>query len=171
MADQTVDSGSQAVLTPQKWRKKLILLFGILLFLVILIGSVAFFAPGLLPEGLRMSKGKSDPEAVKGTSSTIQGHIYNMEPMIVNLADSELPRYLKIKIDIESLEKKPNPELEKRLPHLRDAIITILSSKTYKEIYDVEGKKRLKEEMVLKANQLFDPLTIKTIYFAEFVVQ
>jgi flagellar FliL protein len=94
-----------------------------------------------------------------------------MEPFIVNLMDTEPARYLKIKIDMESHEAKVNEEFEKRIPQLRDGILTILSSKTYKEIYDSEGKKKLKDEMILKVNQLLGNPGVKAIYITDFVVQ
>jgi flagellar FliL protein len=94
-----------------------------------------------------------------------------MDPFVVNLMDTEPQRYLKVKIDIESHEAKADEEFEKRLPQLRDIILTILTSKTYKEIYDSEGKKKLKEEIILKTNQLVGNSRVKSIYYTEFVVQ
>jgi flagellar FliL protein len=94
-----------------------------------------------------------------------------MDAFVVNLADTESPRYLKVKIDIESDSSKENEEYKKRLPQIRDAVLTILGSKTYKEIYDSEGKRKLKEEVILKVNQAVSGFKVKTIYFTEFVIQ
>lgn len=81
--------------------------------------------------------------------------VYDMDPIIVNLADKEAPKYLKVKLNIETYEQKPNREYPRRLPQLRDAILTVLSSKTSGEILNAEGKKRLKEEIVTHLNLKF----------------
>jgi flagellar FliL protein len=173
MADPPIASASKegkekaSIPKAKKGKKKLILIAGILLFLMAGAGAVIFFSSGLIG-----GKGHSkEVKEVKETSTNTQGHIYSMDPFVVNLMDTEAPRYLKVKIDIESHEAKPDEEFEKRLPQLRDIILTILTSKTYKEVYDSEGKKKLKEEIILKANQLLGNPRVKAIYYTEFVVQ
>jgi flagellar FliL protein len=172
MADPPVGSASkedkEKVSTPKgkKGKKKLILIAGIFLFLIAGTGAVIIFSPGLIPFG-----GKGHSKEAKEASTKTQGHIYSMDTFVVNLMDTEPQRYLKVRIDIESREAKANEEFEKRLPQLRDVILTILTSKTYKEVYDSEGKKKLKEEIILKANQLLGNLGVKAIYYTEFVVQ
>jgi flagellar FliL protein len=74
-------------------------------------------------------------------------------------------------MSIESQEMKVNEEYEKRLPQLRDTILTVLSSKTYGEIADSEGKKKLREEIILKLNRLLRGFQVKTVYFTEFMIQ
>jgi flagellar FliL protein len=170
MADPSVGSaskeGKEKVSTPEgkKGKKRLILIACILLFLIAGGGTVIFFSSGLIG-------GKGHSKEAKEASTKTRGHIYSMDTFVVNLMDTEPPRYLKIKIDIESHEAKANEDFEKRLPQLRDVILTILTSKTYKEIYDSEGKKKLKDEIILKANQLLGNLGVKAIYYTEFVVQ
>jgi len=155
----------------KKGKKGLIIVIGGLFFLIFAaIGSIFFFAPSLLPAGINPFKEDGSTQEKKSEPAK-QGHIYSLDSMIVNLADTEFPRYLKIKIDIESEDEKANEEYAKRLPQLRDAILTILTSKTYPEIAESNGKLKLKEEIVLKANQVFEKFKVKTVYFTEFVVQ
>ncbi|MDI6762830.1 MAG: flagellar basal body-associated FliL family protein [Thermodesulfobacteriota bacterium] len=155
----------------KKGKKGPIILIGGLFFLILVaIGSIFFFAPSLLPAGINPFKEDGSTQEKKPEPAK-QGHIYSLDSMIVNLADTEFPRYLKIKIDIESEDEKANEEYAKRSPQLRDAILTILTSKTYPEIAESKGKLKLKEEIVLKANQLFEKFKVKTVYFTEFVVQ
>ena len=175
MADQPIDPAlGKIVQDPEspkgKGKKKLIIILGLFVFIVVVVVSVIFFAPGLLPFKINLFGEKKQSEA-KEPANKKQGHLYSMDSFVVNLADTDLPRYLKIKIEIEGHEPKPDEGFANRLPQLRDAILTILSSKTFKEIYDTEGKKKLKEEITLKANQLQGGFKVKTIYFTEFVVQ
>ncbi|HSR10251.1 MAG TPA: flagellar basal body-associated FliL family protein [Thermodesulfobacteriota bacterium] len=99
------------------------------------------------------------------------GHIYKMEPILVNLADPGQLHYLKVTLHLEDSQEKPNAEYEKRLPQLRDSILTILSSKTHKEIMTAEGKTALREEIKGRMNQILASFKVRNIYFTEFVVQ
>jgi flagellar FliL protein len=74
-------------------------------------------------------------------------------------------------MSIESQEMKVNEEYEKRLPQLRDTILTVLSSKSYGEISDSEGKKKLREEIIQRLNRSLRGFQVKTIYFTEFMIQ
>jgi flagellar protein FliL len=157
---------------PQKksGKKRLILVAGILLFVVAGTGSVFFLAPGLLKKVPLLGGGEASKEGKKSVPAK-HGHIYSLDPLIVNLADTDPSRYLKIRIDIESLEGKENKEITDRMPRLRDAILTLLSNKTFRDIYESEGKKKLKEEIIERANQSWAGFQAKAVYFTEFVIQ
>ena len=158
---------------PQKGRrvKKIII---ILLGILILLGGGAWgllFSPWHVIDGRSLLGLQSEkPEAVKAKPE-VRLHIYKMDPIVVNLRNTEKMRYLKVKMEIESSEYKVNEEYEKRLPQLRDTIFGILTNKTSNEILDSEGKKRLRGELKEKMNQLLSTFQIQTIYFAEFVIQ
>ena len=157
-----------SVQKPKKTKKFFFAGAGLILVILAVVGGIFLFSPGLVSKEVAktgQTDGPQEPE--KG----IHGHIYSLEPFLVNLADSDVPRYLKIRIDLETIAKKPSEEYVKRLPQLRDAILTVLSSKKYLEIFDSEGKKKLKEEIVTKLNQALNQFKVKTIYFTEFVVQ
>ena len=161
-----------AVSSPEKKKrnKKLILIVGIVLLLAGAAVSIILFAPEYLPAGIPLV-GKGKPEGTQEAVTKVQGRIYGLDPFIVNLADTEFSRYLKIRIEIESHEPKENEETGKRLPLLRDTLLTILSGKTYKDIYDSDGKKRLKEEILQRANASWAGFKFKAVYFTEFVIQ
>ncbi len=172
-AQETVPEGERETLpVPEKkrGRKRLILIAGILLFVIAGAGSVFSLAPGLLKKVPFLGAGEASKEEKKMVPAK-QGHIYSLDPFVVNLADTDFSRYLKIRIDIESLEGKENKEITDRMPRLRDAILTLLSSKTYRDIYELEGKKKLKEEIIERANQSWAGSQAKAVYFTEFVIQ
>ncbi len=114
---------------------------------------------------------KSSEDDTQKAAKKVRGHIYKTEGFLVNLADVDRPKYLKLKINIESNESKPNEEYEKRMPQLRDAVLTIISNKRQKDIFDSEGKQKLREEMITQLNQLLQGFKVQTIYFTEFMIQ
>jgi flagellar FliL protein len=119
----------------------------------------------------------SDDPAPMGTASqaapapSSQKAIMSLDPFLVNLADRENRRYLKLKMDLEVTQEKSIKELEKSLPPIRDAMISLLSSKGYAEICTVEGKRQLKQEILQKMAAIPGGQQVTNIYFTEFVAQ
>ncbi len=64
-----------------------------------------------------------------------------------------------------------NALMQKRLPIINDVINTLLTSKTFEEIYTVEGKEALRAEIRTELNRRIPDLGVIAVYFTEFVVQ
>lgn len=150
-------------------KKKRVFIFLAPLFILILIGGLMYIIKpsslfNFLPNypGAKIEKNPAKKE---------KGFLYKMDPLIVNLADKETLHYLKIKIDLESTEEKPNEEFEKRLPQIRDNILLLLSTKERTDLMDAEGKNKLRTELREKINNLLKNFKIKDIYFTEFLIQ
>jgi flagellar FliL protein len=94
-----------------------------------------------------------------------------LEPFLVNLADKDARRYLKLKLDLEVDSEKSIKELEKSLPRIRDALILLLSTKTYAELATAEGKLQLKGEILQRLNKMPGGQKISGAYFTEFIAQ
>lgn len=155
----------------KRLKKRKFLAGGILIvFLFGFIGTI-FFIPDAIPVKHPFNRKEKLATRVEREESKKIGYLYGFDPIIVNLADTEIPRYLKIRIELEGYSLKPEEEIEKRMPQLKDTIITVLSSKTFKEIYDREGKKKLKEELIQRFDQLLGEHKIRKVYFTEFVIQ
>jgi flagellar FliL protein len=99
------------------------------------------------------------------------GLIYEMQPFIVNLLGREGKRYLKTTIEIEVESEDIQKELTRRTPQLRDAILLLLTSKSFEDVSRAEGKLLLKTELITRINQILPGSGIRTLYFTEFVVQ
>ncbi|SDN47369.1 flagellar FliL protein [Desulfonauticus submarinus] len=97
--------------------------------------------------------------------------IYTLPSFIVNLADPLGRRYLKLSMDVELKNKKVVEEMEKKLPQIKDAIILLLSSKTFADISTVKGKLELKNEIVSRMTQILGQGKVLRVYFTELVVQ
>jgi flagellar protein FliL len=99
------------------------------------------------------------------------GTIFSLDPFIVNLADEGGKRFLRTNIDLELSKPEFQPELEKRISQVRDAILLILPSKEYDDLRGVEGKNSLRDEILISLNMHFSEEMVKTLYFTEFVIQ
>jgi flagellar FliL protein len=99
------------------------------------------------------------------------GTMFPLDSFIVNLAGSEGKRFLKITLDLELDKAEAAEEAKARLPQVKDSILVLLSSKTFEEVYTVQGKFKLRDEIISRTNSFLKSGKVKNIYFTEFVIQ
>jgi flagellar FliL protein len=112
-----------------------------------------------------------DEPADKGKAAHKERVTMSLEPFLVNLADKDVRRYLKVKVELEVDNEKASKQLEKSLPRIRDTLIMLLSSKTYQDISTSEGKLLLKQEIMKQLAAMPNGKKISGAYFTEFVAQ
>lgn len=125
------------------------------------------------------------------------GIMETMSTKIVNLAGTTSNQYIRVTIVLEfvpavvastevattssgegsstTTTTDPNAELqtaiEDRMPMMDDIVITLLSSKTYSDLYTAEGKEKLRGEIMDAINTKLPEFHVMSVYFTEFVVQ
>ncbi len=108
---------------------------------------------------------------VTGVPTAVPQFFYKLDTFIVNLADEDGSRYLKVDMTLALSNKEVEKEIEKKLPVIRDAIITVISNKYYKDISTPAGKLALKREIMARVNLILTTGKVVDIYFTDFVVQ
>lgn len=98
-----------------------------------------------------------------------KGNLVAFEPFILNLA--EQGRFLKMTMQLELASPGFQAMVTDKSPQLRDAIITLVSSKSIESLTSPEGKMQLKDELLLRVNMAIGKDAVKSIYFTEFVMQ
>lgn len=107
---------------------------------------------------------------------------WKMEEFVVNLADANESRYLKVNLvlEVEGMPKEKGGEGgeggEGQSPEeakARDAIITVLTKKHYNELLSEEGKNKLKESLKSELDKALKEKKIKVedVYFTSFAMQ
>jgi flagellar protein FliL len=99
------------------------------------------------------------------------GVMVTMDPFVVNLAGSEGKRFLKLTTTLELSSPEVNPEFEENLQKITDSILVLLSSKSFEDVYSVQGKFKLKDEITTRVNRFLVVGHVKDAYFTEFIVQ
>ena len=99
------------------------------------------------------------------------GVMFTMDPFVVNLAGSEGKRFLKVTATLELSSPEVNPEFEENLQKITDSILVLLSSKSFEDVYSVQGKFKLKDEITTRVNRFLVMGHVKDAYFTEFIVQ
>ena len=99
------------------------------------------------------------------------GALLALDPFIANLADEDGKRYLKATVQVEFTEGKVPPEVNARLPQIRDLLLTLFTSKMFAEIRTPQGKALLRDEIINRLNRVLRRDLVKAVYFTEFIVQ
>ena len=97
--------------------------------------------------------------------------VFALKPFVVNLADKNSRRYLKVTMKLELSNEELLEEVDKRRAQIRDTILTLLSSKTVKEIGDFDGKFLLRQDIIKRVNFNLVTGQVTKVYWEEFVVQ
>jgi len=149
-------------------KKKLMIIIAAVLVLLIGIGVGAFlFLGGNEDAGLSPEEEQAQLEQ----QAKQVGPMVNIETFIVNILDDQQSRYLKAAITLELNTQEASMEVNQRMPQIKDAILLLLSNKTYSELSDLQGKIQLRAELINKLNGILQQGKVKRIYFTEFVVQ
>lgn len=152
-------------------KKKRIFIIGGILITVIVVGvAVFFFMRGRGESSEGAEDGEKTHEAAAGTKTPAHA-VYPLEPLIVNIHDGAELRYLKIKMEFEIKSPEAKSEIDPYLAPMQDAILVLLSGKQMGEISTVEGKNRLKDEIMAGVGRIVPPGKITRVYFTDFVMQ
>lgn len=121
------------------------------------IGAITFF--------------KADKEAAHKEELETASIGVPIETFILNLADKDKNKYLKISMELLITSEEVKAEIDKSMSKIKDIIVVYLSAKTFDDVKSVEGKLQLKAEIMKRINSVLKKGNIKEIYFTEFVVQ
>jgi flagellar FliL protein len=118
--------------------------------------------------------GKEAAEQEKIAETLQKSAVLPLEPFVVNLADSDAARYLRIKISLMVDDKAKLKELSENLAlqmKVRDVILQSLTAKTSHELINEEGKNKLRQEIHEKIGVYFQEPKLVDVMFTEFVIQ
>jgi len=101
------------------------------------------------------------------------GLLVPLNETIVNLAsDAGEEHYLKVNITLAVInDEKVKEEVTKRVPQLRDLVISILRTKSKDEIDQKEGKEDLSGEILNSINSHVGEGKVKHVFFEDFMIQ
>lgn len=167
---------------PEQGAKKgsnmtLILIIVAVVALLLSVGGAFFMISMLSKQGANteetqgQNKSKSDSKEQADAKKPL-GELFSFErAVIVNLAETNAERYLKVDVVLELDSAKLVKEVESRLPQIQDLLISITSTKTLEDVSTTSGRNMLRQEIVDKINSLLATGQVTNVYFTEFVVQ
>jgi len=138
----------------------------VIAFAIVALGAVAFGGWWYYRTHLSTSPKEEPKQPVK-----VKKLFWPINSIIVNLMDDNGGRYLKITIQLELSNKDCISELDSLKPEIMDSLLSLLSSKTYKDVATFQGKQRLRDEIALRLNNYLSKGQITKVYFTEFIIQ
>ncbi|MGA2733674.1 MAG: flagellar basal body-associated FliL family protein [Syntrophobacteraceae bacterium] len=140
--------------------KKILIIIPLLLVLLGGGGAGAYFKFARAPA--------VSTEEKKQVESTVY---YEMDTLIVNLADPGGKRFLKATIKLKMSSPSVMEECKSHNFQMRDLVLTLLSSKECEEVMSPEDKVVLKKQIMETLNRMLQKGQALDVYFTEFLVQ
>lgn len=154
-------------------KKKSKLKWIIMILLVLLLGGglgAAYFM-GFLDSFIGQGDGSEGGKPGQTQAQAQAKPSAKLAPLLVNLYDPLGRRYVKVDIELELISPEVAKEVEVQNARIRDALITLLSSKTYQELSTNEGKHILRNEILDRINQILNGPKVVRVFFTDFVIQ
>jgi flagellar FliL protein len=156
MADQL---GGLSKLVRKSWR------WGVAAALVLLIAGATWHRFRHAASTVR-HQAKAESEVVA---------VLHLEPFVVNLADPEGDRFLRVGIELGLDRELGQHDREGQsalaMAHTRDTILMILTTRKADDLLTSEGKAKLKDELTNALRERVPKLGVHDIYFTDFLVQ
>jgi len=168
-------------------KKKLIIKIVILVVLLALLGVGGFFGYKFFfakkaaggdnateqktEQKAEGEKKEGDKKDGKDAAAASGGELVSIPPLLVNLSEPQGRRYLKLALDIEVKDKLAADQLNKEMPKVKDALLLLLSSKTYEDLASIESKILLKKEIVERLTLVLGEQKVLRVYITEIVIQ
>ena len=155
-------------------KKPIGMIIGIIVGLLVLGGGgyyayINFFQEKPVEE--KPAEGEEGKEEAPAEEDLLLGVMFPMDPFVVNLAGSEGKRFLKVTISLELSTPEVHLEIKENFQKVTDSILILLSSKAFEDVYSVQGKFKLKDEITTRVNRFLVVGHIKEAYFTEFIIQ
>jgi flagellar FliL protein len=145
----------------------------LVILLVLIAGAGGYFFQKFISEeesSIAPSTVVQTPAVANRTSPAV-GVMVPLEPFMVNLAKTKGSRILKVTVTLELNNPSVQPEVEENRQKIMDSILVLLSSKTFEDVYSIQGKFKLKDEITTRVNRFLALGHVREVYFSEFLIQ
>ncbi|RMH05424.1 MAG: flagellar basal body protein FliL [Nitrospirae bacterium] len=151
---------------------KKIILIGLLALLLVGGGIGAFLMVGGDHEE-KASSEKSHADVAEETPANTEeiGPVVDLEPFVLNLADRDQLRYLKVSIKLQLDRPEEETDFKDKLPAIRDALLVLLTSKESRSLRTIDGKMLVREEIGGRINKIMKKGKVRRVFFTEFIIQ
>lgn len=164
-----------------------VLIIGIPLFIIQLV-AVYFITANFLLSKMQSSshQEKANTEEVAQENASENSHegedksnknvefgkyIYVVDDLIINPANTDGKRLLLSSLGFDVASKENEEELKAKDVLLKDAIISVMSSKSFTQLANMAYRDTLRTEITQRINQLMPKVKINTIYFSKYILQ
>ncbi len=157
-------------------KSKLIIIIAAVVLLLGVGGGAAYYFLVFKPHKIEQQKKKEEESKAASLIKPIPeeakiGPMVEIKEFVVNIIGEEATHYVKASLTLELDKEAAVQEVGKRMPQIRDAILLLISNKTFTELQDTQGKNQVKAELKTKINSFLKTGSVNNIYLTDFVVQ
>jgi flagellar FliL protein len=166
------DAAKQPEAPVKKSKKGLIIILAAVLVVGVAGGGGAWWFLRARPAEAAPAEDGNAPAAEKPGSGG--GGVVSLEPFLVNLADKEHARFLRVSMRLIVENAKEAEEINKdevKRTRLRAAILELLTAQTAEPLLTQEGKNTLRADITKNSSKLLEPTHVIDVLFIDFVVQ
>jgi flagellar protein FliL len=149
---------------------KKVLIFGVPIFLVQVVIIYFIVTKFVFPSGEQKVEEKKTEHAEEKKEEVVR-QVYVVSDLIVNPAGTNGTRFLLTTVGVEVDSSRTKEELEKKDIQVRDALITILTSKGLDELGKPEQRDLLRAQIAAKIGEMLVSGKPKNVYFGKFIIQ
>ena len=162
-----------------------VLLIGIPLFIIQLV-AVYFITANFLISKVQSSSNdnkakteehqssegnKSESKNEEGKPAEFGKFIYVVDDLIVNPANTDGKRLLLTSLGFDVASQENHEELKTKDVLLKDAVISVMSSKNLSQLANMAYRDTLKMEITNRLHTIMPKVKINTIYFSKYILQ
>lgn len=115
-----------------------------------------------------MAPSAKDKAAGRTLTPQVPATLYPLESFLVNISSDQGPKFLQTQMELELTDSATEDEITKKKAAIRDAIIVLLSSRSYKQIRETTGMITLRKDILRAVNNLLTSGQVREVYFTQF---
>jgi len=166
--EETMSQEATEQAKPGKKKGKLPLILGAVGVLAVAGGGAWWFMRPVAADGKAAAE-----EAAPAHEEEAAG-VLAFDPFVVNLADGEGSRFLKVTVQLVVPGAEAVTEIEEnavQMVRLRSDLLDLLSEQRSDELVTADGKLALKEAIAERAAAVLEPHEVSDVLFSDFLVQ
>jgi flagellar FliL protein len=183
--DEDLNDDEEAVKPPSKGKKgviKWILIgVGLMTLIGVSVGTSIYFMKTMISgqtvekSGAQNNSAKGKEE--KGKPKEVKVPIYYKfdPPFVVNLEGQSGSRFLQLTIELMTYDQSVTADIEQHMPVIRNNIVFLLSSVTYEQLSTLEGKQKLRADLLSEIQKVLKEKTgkpgVEEVYLTSLVMQ
>ena len=153
-------------------------------FIIMIVLAVAVLAGGGGAAWFMMGSGEEEEGKDTHAKADKKGHddedeehqeepgpVVDLDSFLLNLADRDGQRYLKMTIKLELDRPEAETDFAAKVPAIRDSLLVLLSSKESHLLKTANGKRRIRDEILARANRAMKKGKVSNVFFTDFVIQ
>ncbi|MFN3694577.1 MAG: flagellar basal body-associated protein FliL, partial [Ignavibacterium sp.] len=116
-------------------------------------------------------KEENDKYSETESNTSLGENIFNLDDIIVNPAETNGKTLVLASLGFDLNTPEAKKTMEEKVIIVKDAVITLLASKTVPQLSNTAYRDSLKAEMISDLSRKMPGVKINNIYFSKFIIQ